>query len=36
MDEVVGGGFALSVQLRDLLHQAEGDKPSGKAGCREN
>ena len=36
VDEVVGGGSALSVQLRDLLHQAEGGKPSGKVGCREN
>ena len=36
VDEVVGGGSALSVQLRDLLHQAEGGKPSEKMGCREN
>ena len=36
VDEVVGGGSALSVQLRDLLHQAKGSKPSGKVGCREN
>ena len=36
VDEVVGGGSALSVQLRDLLHQAKGGKPSGKVGCREN
>ena len=36
MDEVVGGGSTLSVQLRDLLHQAEGGKPSGKVGCGEN
>jgi len=36
MDEVVGGGFALCVQLRDLLHQAKGGKPSGKVGSKEN
>ena len=36
VNEVIGGGSALSVQLRDLLHQAEGGKPSGKVGSREN
>ena len=37
VDEVVGGGgSALSVQLRDFLHQAKGGKPSGKVGHREN
>ena len=36
VDEVVGGGSAFSVQLRDLLYQAEGGKPSGKVGCGEN
>ena len=36
MDEVVGGGSTLSVQLRDLLHQAKGSKPSEKVGCGEN
>ena len=36
VDEVVGGGSVLSVQFRDLLHQAKGGKPSWKVGCREN
>ena len=37
VDKVVGGGgSALSVELRYLLHQAKGGKPSGKVGCREN
>ena len=35
VDEVVGGS-ALSVQLRDPLHQAKWFKPSGKVGHREN
>ena len=33
---MVGGSSTLSVQLRNLLHQAKGGKPSGKVGCREN
>ena len=36
MDEVVGGGSTLSVQLRDLLHQAEGGPQSEGGLLREN
>ena len=36
VDEVVGGRSALSVQLRDLLHQTKVGKSSGKIGRREN